>query len=185
MVENIEALSDGTGLENGAVTSSKIASATVGNVNLASGVSVQIVSTNYSAFATGTTTIPPDNSIPQNTEGTEFMTQVITPKSATNTLIIETIMTCSVSAGSMIVQALFQDSVANALATSTVYQPTASQMMTFTCRHTMTAGTTSPITFKVRAGGVSASTFSFNGTGGSGYFGATTKSSIKVTEIKA
>ena len=49
---------------------------------------VQAAHTQSGAVQTGTTTIPYDDTIPQNTEGTEFFTQAITPTSATNKLLI-------------------------------------------------------------------------------------------------
>ena len=152
---------------------------------IAPGQVVQVVSTNFTGVATGTTVIPQDDTIPQITEGTEFMTQAITPKSATNILLIEVVAFASASAGSDRTIALFQDATANALAVSNVYMLTAGQMVSTPLAHTMVAGTTSATTFRVRIGPSVAATITLNGSGGARYFGATTKSFIKITEYKA
>lgn len=160
-------------------------SAAVGNQQVITGVPVQVVGTDYAAVATGTTTIPLDDTIPQNTEGTEFMSQAITPKSTTNILYIEVVFRCSISSAQDIIIALFQDSTANALAATSVYQATASGRSILTLNYKMTAGTTSATTFKLRAGPQSSGTLTFNGTAATREFGAITKSSIRITEVKA
>jgi hypothetical protein len=146
---------------------------------------IQVANTLSSASATGTTIIPFDNTIPQITEGVEFMTVTITPKATTNLLIIQLVSLVSYSIVANISGALFQDSTANALATTNVFQPTATGNVQHSIVHTMTAGTTSATTFRYRAGGNSAGTLTFNGAAGTQLFGATTKSSIIITEIKA
>lgn len=148
------------------------------------GAVVQVVSTNYSAVATGTGTIPNDDTIPQITEGTEFMTQAITPRSAANTLLIEATVYASVSIQERAICALFQDSTANALAAASQYQTTGTGENSIILRHTMTAGTTSSTTFRIRIGGGTASTVTFNGQGGSRKLGGITLSNIRITEIK-
>ena len=52
---------------------------------------VQVVNTQTGAVDTGTTAMPCDDTIPQNTEGDEFMTLAITPTSATNKLKIDVV----------------------------------------------------------------------------------------------
>jgi len=167
---DILALAAGTGFDDGVV-----------------GKIVQEVSTVFSSFATGTTTIPYDDTIPQNTEGTEFMTQSITPNSASNILQIQALAAVSVSSGVAIISALFQDSAANALAAMSNSLPTAliNTMTPLPISHKMTAGTTSATTFKIRIGGNGASTVTFNGSSGARLFGTITKSWIKITEYKA
>lgn len=158
--------------------------ADISSAQVAAGMPVQIVSTNYSAVATGTTIIPLDDTIPQNTEGTEFMSQAITPKSATNTLIIEATWYGSNSVTGETIAALFQDSTANALAAVSKYMLTATGRNILTIRYSMTAGTTSSTTFKVRVGGDTAGTVTMNGFSGARKFGGITLSSIKITEVK-
>lgn len=175
LVENIEALAAGTGLNNNAVTFTQ----------LANGVAIQSVGTMFGAMATGTTLITYDDSIPQITEGTEFMTQAITPKATTSILVIEVIAHVSNTIGNFNTVALFQDATANALAATTEYDNTSNQVVTIPLRHRMVAGTTSPTTFRVRIGGSIASTVTFNGTGGARRLGGVSASSIMITEYRA
>lgn len=147
---------------------------------------VQVVNTQTGAYATGTTVIPSDDTIPQNTEGTEFMTLAVTPTNVANKLKIDVIaiFTCSLTNNHMI-GALFQDSTVNALAAAWAFMPTTAGVgiiIHFT--HYMTAGTTSATTFKLRAGpGFGSGTVAFNGGGGSRQLGGVMASSITITEI--
>ena len=52
------------------------------------GAVVQVVNTQTGAVATGTTIMPGDDTIPQITEGNEYLTRTITPTDAANTLLI-------------------------------------------------------------------------------------------------
>lgn len=175
---NDASFNDGSGFANGALGSV--------NASLANGIVCQVVRTNFSSAATGTTTIPSDDTIPQITEGTEFMTQAITPKSATNILVIDVcIMLSSATSDRWLIAALFQDATANALAVGEAYEDIGTALDTICFRHTMVAGTTSSTTFRVRAGCNTAATMTFNGASGGRFFGATTKSSIVITEYKA
>lgn len=143
----------------------------------------QFVSAPYGSPATGTTVIPVDNTIPQNTEGDQYMSLTLTPKSATSTLLIEVTFYGALSIAGAVTVALFQDSTANALNAAAGWNPDINTPRLITLRHTMTSGTVSPTTFKVRAGPNSAATLTFNGAGGSGLFGLVFTSSITVTEI--
>jgi hypothetical protein len=80
------------------------------------GAALQRVSTETGAVATGTTVIPVDDTIPQITEGNQFMTLAITPTSVTHSLVIEVNVTFAASAGGTGTVALFQDANANAIA---------------------------------------------------------------------
>jgi hypothetical protein len=78
---------------------------------------VQVVNTQTGTHATGTTAIPEDNTTPQKTEGTEFMTLAITPTSATNKLKIDIVFHASPdNVNRRAIVALFQDDTADALA---------------------------------------------------------------------
>ena len=145
---------------------------------------VQQVATQTGTMATGTTIIPFDNTIPQNTEGDQYMSVSITPTSATNILVINVIACVSNTVANTMAMALFQDSTANALATVNMYQGTGTGGLTIPLNHRMTAGTTSATTFKIRIGALGASTTSFNGNSGASYYGGTFASSIIITEIK-
>lgn len=146
---------------------------------------LQVAYVEDGALATGSTTIPKDNTIPQNTEGTEFLTLAITPTAASSDLYVKVSVFYSVAAsGDWTGVALFKDSGANAIATGGHHsQGQAAQSVTFT--HKIAAGSTSLQTFKVRIGFQTTSTVSFNGDGGVGRYGGTLSSSITITEISA
>ena len=148
-----------------------------------SGKIAQVVNTQTGAVATGTTILPFDDTIPQNTEGDEYMTLAITPTSATNKLRIDVVFFGTPSVSDWITAALFQDSTANALAAMPMFHGTATAGTPIVFTHYMTSGTTSATTFKVRAGKNGAGTTTFNGQSGGRIFGGVFASSITITEI--
>jgi len=170
-----------------AVTADKIADSSVGNSQLALGVSVQTVYTTSAAVATGTTTIPYDDTTPQNTEGNEFMTKAITPNSATNILVIEVSAMLSNSAATFnMLGAIFKDTGADAITAGLLFRgAVATQTGVVTLKAIVVAGSTSSMTFKFRAGANGAGTTTFNGDTGARKFGDIQKSSMTITEYKA
>ena len=77
---------------------------------------VQTVNVQTRAVATGTTVFPTDDTIPQKTDGNEYMTLAITPTNASNKLRIFSTFYCSSSvANSLMCAGLFQDDTAATL----------------------------------------------------------------------
>lgn len=148
------------------------------------GAAVQIVHTETGAVATGTTTIPSDDTIPQNTEGTEFLTLAITPTNTNNKLLIEVVLICAYSIAAQIWVALFQDTTANSLAVVGERLDNANNVYAVVLRHEMTAGTTSSTTFKIRAGSNAAGTLTVNGSAGARLMGGVFSSLIRITEYR-
>lgn len=155
--------------------------------NAGSSVVVKQVRTFTGAVATGTTTIPFDNSIPTSSEGTAFtgLDTTITPSNTNNILEIRVIFWGCVSALTDMVIALFQDSGAAAIAAISETVPTANYSQCLCLTYFMTAGTTSATTFKIRAGGAAASTLTFNGQSGGRIYGGVAASSMIITEYTA
>ncbi len=149
------------------------------------GTVVQVVTTQTGAVATGATVIPIDDTIPQNTEGDQFMSLSITPTNAEHRLRIDVVLFACSNASNWITTALFQDSTAGALAAFANYQTIAGGAANAVFSHTMRAGTTSSTTFKVRAGrdAAAGTTVTFNGSGGGRLLGGALASSITITEI--
>ena len=143
---------------------------------------VQIVSTQTGAVATGTTTIPLDDSIPQISEGDQYMSVSITPTSATNKLFIQVVTNSSADSIKTNTAALFVDSTANALAAVSNTTRSGGDLLIVSFNHNMTAGSTSAMTFKVRMGTDSGGTLTFNGSGGARRYGGVIASSITITE---
>jgi len=118
-----------------------------------SSVLAQIQHAVVTAAVSGTTIMPVDDTIPQNTEGFEVITCAITPKSASNLLVI--VANVAVSYYEPTGQyhaavALFQDTTANALAACCANA--AGGLAPTPLVYKMTAGTTSSTTFKIRVG---------------------------------
>lgn len=155
----------------------------VNTSNLPVGTVLQVVNVQSGSFTSSTGTFPFDNTIPQNTEGTELFTVSITPTSASSKLLIQAVACLGNSAGDWMTIALFQDSTANALAANLAYQATATGTLMMPVNYYMTAGTTSSTTFKIRYGSNGSTTY-VNGNG-SGKYGGTLISSLTVTEIAA
>lgn len=146
---------------------------------------VQVVTSETGAVATGTTTIPLDDTIPQNTEGDQYLSLAITPTNVNNKLIIDVVAVAANSAaGGRLIMGLFQDTTANALAAVQQTFASASQAQNLKMRHIMTAGTISATTFKVRIGANNAGTTTLNGEASTRQFGGVMASSITITEIK-
>ena len=99
---------------------------TIQNASLASGVPsaaklptgsvLQVVNVQSGSYTSSIGTFPFDNTIPQNTEGTELFTVSITPTSSASKLFIQAVACLGNSAGDWMTIALFQDSTANSLA---------------------------------------------------------------------
>lgn len=147
---------------------------------------VQVVNVQTGAMATGSTVMVLDDTIPQNTEGNEYMTLEITPKATTNKLKIDVVFNGgeSTNTGNGFVIALFQDATAGALAAICTTEDAAGEVPDHSFTHYMEAGTTSATTFKVRAGVDNGQT-TFNGQNGARKMGGVLASSITITEYKA
>jgi len=147
------------------------------------GAVLQVVNFQTGTRATGTATIPLDNTIPQNTEGTEFLSLSITPTNSTSKLLIDIRMILAGSVTTALTAALFQDATANALASMFGSVTVGDGLVPVSFSHYMTSGTTASTTFKVRAGLGGAGTTAFNGNSTASYMGGTLASSITITEL--
>lgn len=144
---------------------------------------MQTVSTETGAVSSGATTIPMDDTIPQITEGNQFLSRSITPMNVNNLLKIEVVVHLASDTGTRwIIAALFQDATASALAVGFTWQLTANVVMNIKFTHWMVAGTTSATTFTVRGGVDTSGTTTFNGAGGTRRLGGAIASSITITE---
>ncbi len=149
-----------------------------------SGTVVQTTSITSAAFTSTTATIPADDTIPQNTEGTELITLAITPKNASNILNISYNGMFGTSAVQMnIVTALFQDATADALHSNA--QTNTNLALSFkelSVLFSMVAGTTSSTTFKIRYG-TTFGTVAVNGLPSGRFFGGTSLFALVIQEV--
>lgn len=136
-----------------------------------------------------TTVIPLDNTIPQISEGTEILSVSYTAISATSRLRFRVTVPFGMSSGAdYFTIALFKSTSANAIATTTCrWADGGGDVSQLTIERQALAGSTSSITYSVRAGKADTSGSvglgcDFNGT--SDLFGGTIGSSLVIEEIK-
>ncbi len=172
-----------TSADTGTVTNGMLASNAISSSLLPSGSVVQVVNSQSTTYTSSTAAIPIDNTIPQNTEGTEFLTATITPKSATNKLLIQFNGSIGASPAAWAIAALFQDSTVNAICASVTYIDSNTAATTIPLTYFMTAGTTSATTFKIRMG-LGSGTIYVNGTS-TPFMGGVSVISLTIMEIVA
>jgi len=143
---------------------------------------IQVANYTTGVMSTGTASIPADNTIPQITEGTQFMSLAFAPKKATSKLKITTVCNMGVAATQAILVALFKDSNPDCVSSSWSTITTGS-VNTITFVTYINAIDTNSHTFTVRVGASGASTVTFNGSSGVAYFGGSLASSITIEEI--
>lgn len=143
---------------------------------------IQVANYTTGAMSTGTALIPWDNTIPQITEGTQFLSLAFTPKKENSKLKITVTLNVQNSADSHVNIALFSSLSTDAIGTAFVH-PRSTGPMTTTFITMFTVSSISSITFSCRAGSTTAGTITFNGMGGAAYFGGALASSITIEEI--
>jgi hypothetical protein len=144
---------------------------------------IQSVKSQTGAVATGTTTLPADDTIPQITEGDQYLSQAITPVSKQNLLNIRSVTYSASSAAGTLAQALFQDATANALAVGMKHISDANSALVHTLEHQMLANTTSSTTLRIRMGQQNAATNTFNGASSARLYGGVLASHLTIEEI--
>ena len=145
---------------------------------------LQQVSTSYATYASATTVMPSDDTIPQNTEGTEIMTLAITPQSATSTLLIEYVVPLAGSAVVNVQAGLFVDSTASAIKASYYTTGGLNYKALMIGDHRVASASTSARTYKLRVG-PAAGTIYFNGISTGRLLGGMLQATMIITEIEA
>jgi len=143
---------------------------------------IQQLSSNITSVITCNTAIPYDDTIPQNTEGTEVATLSITP--VYNDSILKITFYCSVTKdanGGYINIALFQDATVGALAAHG-YKSDSTDGYDVGISHTMTSGTTSSTTFKIRIGSAADSCYLNGDTSGNRLMGGVANARLIIKE---
>jgi len=146
------------------------------------GVLVQSIYAQSVTHDTLSTHIPADDTIPQNTEGTQILTVTITPTSASNRVRIHFSGYFAGDNSDYLTVALFQDSGAGAIAAVCDHSGGAnrSQVVPLVFEHV--PATTSAVTYKIRAGG-HAATFYTNGISTTRLFGGVALITLTATEL--
>jgi hypothetical protein len=139
----------------------------------------------YTTNANLTTVIPLDDTIPQNTEGTQIISVALTPKATTSRVRLRFQGVFSIGQAANGTVAIFSSASANALTASTQSVTTTDLNFPLICEHEYVPGTTSALTFTVRVG-PTAGTMRMNGSPNFGrYFGGVAKATLVVEEIQA
>lgn len=141
----------------------------------------QIITSSTGATASGTTVIPNDNTIPQNTEGTQVLTAAITPTNASSTLEVTVVLQASNAGAAWIMAALFRDAGANAVAVGSGYTAAGNAIYPLVLTYMVSAGSTASTTFNVRLGS-NAGTYYINGNSGGQLYGGSLASTITIKE---
>lgn len=151
------------------------------------GAVIQVQRFDTGAMATGTTVIPFDDTIPQSTEGDQYMSLAIAPSSAANALRARSqiFFSNSLAGGYAGLVALFRDAIANAVKAIEFSSYTSTARVNINVEHVCVAESAASTTFKVRAGGNAAATTSFNGQAGGRLFGGVSNSFIELSEVMA
>lgn len=137
------------------------------------------------AVATGTTTVPFDDTIPQNTEGDQYLSKAITPSSAAHVLRLRAELQLSSSVTNTFIASAFQDTAASALSSAFFFEDSAGGPRRLSLEHEFLAGTSIATTLKIRAGGSTAGTTTFNGNAAARFMGGVADSFLIIEEIAA
>jgi hypothetical protein len=135
----------------------------------------------------GTPIIPLDNTIPQNTEGTQAITCTITPKNSANIIRVQFSINVFVSGARTVPFAVFQGATANAVHAGIITQ-SSSVPGFYSGDFEVVAGTTSSVTFAIRIGPSASPSAGFMWTntsaaGPTGLFGGASKMTLMLTEM--
>jgi len=156
-----------------------------------SGDVLQVVYATDATVQTISSIIPLDDTIPQQTEGSEVITLSITPTNASNLLLISYKVSgvVTTTGPTAIITSLFQDAGAGAIYADVdgTGSDKGGQHITVNNFYYHTAGTIAPTTIKLRMGFGAAGTFKTNARllGGARVFGGVSKIQLIITEIKA
>lgn len=167
----------------------KVTGQLIKNAMFAGGSVLQDLYTPYTTYTNYNTVgvIPYDNTIPQITEGTEFLTASITPKASGNKIYFEGCLHLrggdTFDGGAV---AMFVGTTANALAVEQVQFIGLSAPMPFMVRGEFTTTGTSALTFRLRAGSSNAGKIWYvNGDASSRVYGGVLTSYIRLIERAA
>lgn len=145
----------------------------------------RIEATPYSTYSTdNSNNFPLDNTIPQNTEGGLYCSVTITPKKATNRLVIRGVAFCGTAAANNIGVSICDSAIANAIAATTMTNAAISYSVTIPIYAEIIAGSTVTRTYQLRVG-TAAGTLYMNGNSTGAFFGGVGACRLSVEEYQA
>ena len=179
---------DGGVYDNTSPTAISLTSAAVVGVAPVAYMPGTVVGRNESSdatYTTLTTVLTQDDTIPQNTEGTEIITCAYTPKYASSILDVKFRSDILlVSAGDWVQLALFRDSAADAIAVSAAFGSSSFFSNNDGLGIRTSAGSLSATTFKVRGSLGTTGNVYLNGTTTGRFFGGVSQFRLSVEEIR-
>lgn len=143
-----------------------------------------VINSTISTYATNadlTTTIPLDDTVPTNTEGTEVLTASLTPSSASNKVRVRFTGYFGSATAQTVIAALYIDTGAAVRVAACFIAAGGTVPLSLEYEHT--PGDTSSHTYKLRVGG-SAGTVRMNGSSSARFFGGTSGATLVAEEIK-
>lgn len=146
---------------------------------------VQTTRNTITTLVTGSTVIPVDNTIPQNTEGFSILDATpITPTAAANRIRIRANTFGADTVVGQVTIALFRDAVANALAATGIgHSAGANYVVAGSIEFMEIAPSTSAVTYKLRGGPEGANTTYFNSGTATVLYGGVAMTQIIVEEL--
>jgi hypothetical protein len=162
----------------------------VGSLNAAGvyiaghGTLAQVLRDVETTYSTTTSVIPDDNTIPQQSEGTEILAVTITPTNAASKIRIRcSVMATHGTAANPYILSLFQDSVASAFAATMGMGANSGWPQNTMIESVVDAASTTTRTYKLRIGGGTTGTVAINGNTTARLFGGVSASTMEVEEI--
>lgn len=153
---------------------------------LGAGVLLDRAYAEYTANANLTTVIPGDDTIPQNTEGTEVLSVSFTPKSATSRVRLRFEGCVAADTANLAIgAAIFSSASANALRAGIANPGAIGNLESMLVEHEYVPGVTTALTFSVRVGPLTAGTVRMNGSATARFFGGTMAATLMVEEFAA
>lgn len=139
-------------------------------------------------YATLSTAMPYDDTIPQSTEGDEVLTVSFTPVSASSYLLIRAVVQVYSPSNTHVTGALFVDSATSAFAANSIFTSysggAVEQDAQLVVEAIISAGSTSARTYKIRCGANSGSAY-VNGNSSGRRLGGVATTTLSVTELAA
>lgn len=160
-----------------------LAAADTAAARTAAGFTKSVVDTAYVEYKTNadlTTAIPADDTIPQVTEGTQVLSQAITPKATTNRIKVHISGVGATAAADLLTVAVFRNGGANAIASIGI--TSTGSIMPLSLLFEDSPGSVSAQTYTVRVG-ASTQVTRLNGTTAARYMGGTIPFAMSLTEL--
>jgi hypothetical protein len=147
-----------------------------------------VIQTSYAEYLANTNLtaiIPVDDTIPQNTEGTQIVQATISPLYITSRILVRFQGMCSGSVNNLVnTVALFRDAVASALCAVDQHNAGTNFRSIISFEYLDSPSSTSALTYKVRTGPNTAGTIRFNGSSAGRDFGGAARTTLTLQEIK-